>query len=109
MFVIYIQTIMALFIGFVVPNVTQGQLERLFHETFDAGVNVRFSKERKNQYGTLYKSATIEVISSTPCLRHFLSQVTLHGNNTFIGDGNSYKVQFAEDSAPVRKISPHVM
>jgi hypothetical protein len=100
---------MSLFIGFVAPHVTVTQLERLFADTFDANVWVRFSKQSKNKYGAWYKSATIEVCSSSSSFNHFLSQVTLHGNNTFMGDGNSYKVQFARPELNVTRVTPRVV
>jgi hypothetical protein len=101
----------SLFIGYVSTNVSAARLEILFADTFDSEVTVRFSKERKNKYGLWYKSATIEVHSMSPSLNHFLSQVTLHGNNTFIGDHETYKVQFAEDTtpSPMRKFTPLIM
>ena len=98
-----------LFISFVAPNVTVSQLERLFDDTFNARVVVRFGKQSKNQYGTWYKSAYIEVCCSSSSLTHFLSQVKVHGNNTFMGDGNSYKVQFSTQEVPVTRVSPRIM
>jgi hypothetical protein len=100
---------MSLFIGFVNPNVTVTQLERLFAETFDANVLVRFSKQCKNMFGVWFKSATIEVCSSSPLFEHFLSQVTLHGNNTFMGDGNTYKVQFSNPEKNVTRVIPRIV
>jgi hypothetical protein len=98
----------SLFIGFVAANVTVSKLERLFEDTFNAKVVVHFSNQRKNQYGTWFKSASVKVCSSSSSLNHFLSQVTLHGNNTFTGDGNSYKVQFSQE-VPVKRVSPRIM
>jgi len=105
---------MSLFIGFVTPNVTAPHLERLFADTFDAYVVVRFSKQSKNKYGTWYKSASIEVCASSPSFDHFLSQVNLHGNNTFMGDGNTYKVQFSQDNEKgkgkeMKRVAPRIM
>jgi hypothetical protein len=105
----------SLFIGFVTPNVTVSQLEHLFEDTFGAQVFVRFSKQCKNVFGTQFKSASIEVFASSPSLEHFLSQVKVYGNNTFIGDGNTYKVQFAdtdqekEKEKEVKRVVPRIM
>jgi|LauGreDrversion4_2_1035121.scaffolds.fasta_scaffold16039_8 hypothetical protein len=101
---------MTLFIGFVNANVTVTQLERLFSDTFHAEVVVRFSKQRKNQYGVWFKSATIEVCASSLSLDHFVSQVNLHGNNSFMGDGNTYKVQISkENEEPMNRVVPRVV
>jgi hypothetical protein len=102
---------MSLFIGFVSANQTAPTLERMFEDTFAAAVSVRFSKVKKNQYGVWYKSATIEVHNTTSSFNHFLSQVKTHGNNTFIGDGVSYKVQFSEEQTTplVQKVPPRIM
>jgi hypothetical protein len=100
---------MSLFIGYVDKFVSVAELTGLFEDTFGADVKVRFSKERKNRFGIWYKSATIEVKSNTSSLTHFISQISLHGNNTIIGNGKSYTIQFAEEEIPVRKFIPRVM
>lgn len=99
---------MSLFIGFVDANVTVNQLECLFADTFDAQVFVRFNKQCKNMFGVWFKSATIEVCTSSPSFDHFISQVKLHGNNTFMGGGHSYKVQISTE-LNVTRVTPRIV
>ena len=104
---------MSIFIGFVPVHVTADQLTNAFSETFDASVLVRLSKEKVNKNDVKYKSATIDLITTSRALDHFLSQMDEYGSNTFIADKNKYRVQYAQERTPrapqVKQIKPYIM
>jgi hypothetical protein len=106
--------IMSLFIGFVPLAVSVDDLANAFTETFGSTVMVRFSKDKVNKNGVKYKSATIEVITSTRELNHFTSQIHEYESNTFIMDKNTkLRVQFAKvhevRTPAVQYVKPYVM
>jgi len=103
---------MALFIGFVPVNVSVDDLTNAFHETFGATVMVRFSKDKVNKKEVKYKSATIDIISHSRDLDHFMSQINDYESNTFISDKQYYRVQYAtqrEYVPPIKSVKPYVM
>ncbi len=102
-----------MFIGFVPVHVTELNLADAFMETFDSSVMVRFSKEKVNRNNMKYKSATIEVITSSRALTHFISQIHEYGSNTFMADKIEYRVQLTtvrEEPTPIVKtVKPYIM
>ena len=101
---------MTLFIGFVPVHVSLEQLTNAFAETFGATVMVRFSKEKVNKNDVKYKSATIDIISNSRDLGHFISQLDDYGSNTFLSDKQSYRVQYAKKREPtVKTFTPYIM
>ena len=104
---------MSLFIGFVPQHVTADDLTNAFYETFGATVMVRMTKEKLNKNEVRYRSATVDVITSTKELSHFAKEIDEYGSNTFIADKNKYRVQYAmvhENRVPqVKTVKPYVM
>ena len=102
---------MYLFIGFVPVQVSEEKLTDAFLETFGASVLVRFSQEKvKND--SKYKSATVEVVTSSRVLTHFMSQIDEYGSNTFLADKNTYIVRYAKERRPqdnTTRVKPYVM
>lgn len=110
--VLYFMVWMSLFIGFVPVHVQEKELSDAFTETFDATVLVRFSKEKVNQKNMKYKSATIEVVTMTRGLSHFIREIDEYGSNTFLADKNKYRVQASrERDVPVQvtHVKPYIM
>jgi hypothetical protein len=88
---------MSLFIGFVPVQVSAQALTDAFAETFGASVLVRLSKEKVNKNNLKHTSATIDIVTSSRALTHFLSEVDEYGSNTFVADKNKYRVQYAKE------------
>jgi len=101
---------MSLFISVVPLHVEEKELLNAFAETFDVTVLVRFSKEKVNQ-NTKYKSATIELITTSRTMVHFMAQIDEYGSNTFIADKNKYRVQYAKERhvPQIQLVKPYVM
>ena len=101
---------MSLFIGFVPVHVQAQELSAAFTETFDATALVRFSKEKVNKNNVKYKSATIEVITTSRALSHFIHEIDEYGSNTFLADNNKYRVQAPREREPaVTHVKPYIM
>jgi hypothetical protein len=103
---------MSLFIGFVPAHVSVEQLTAAFEETFSATVMVKLSKDKVNKNDVKYKSATIDIISNSRDLSHFISQIDDYGSNTFISDRQHYRVQHGKQREPVSRVktfTPYIM
>jgi|LauGreDrversion4_2_1035121.scaffolds.fasta_scaffold38936_11 hypothetical protein len=100
---------MSLFIGFVPVYVSEEELVDAFSETFSASVLVRLSQEKvKNE--TKYKSATVDIITSSRALTHFMTQIDEYGSNTFLANKQKYIVRHAKERVPAStRIKPYVM
>lgn len=99
---------MSLFIGFVPVHVSAEELTNAFSETFDASVLVRLSKEKVNKNNLKYTSATIDILTSSRSLGHFLSEMDEYGSNTFLADKNKYRVQYAREREREKERTTHV-
>ena len=89
---------MFLFIGFISPSITYDYVVDSFHDTFGVDVQVTFSKIQRNQCGTQYKSATIQVTNSTREMGRFIMEIQKHGFNQFNHSKNdTWNVKIKDD------------
>lgn len=103
---------MSLFIGFVPIYVEAKELSDAFAETFDVTALVHFSKDKVNKNNVKYRSATIELITTSRSMIHFMEQIDEYESNTFIANKNKYRVQYAKERVSVPQIKfvkPYVM